>query len=80
MTAAEFAKKYGITYTTVRSATFRTATRQDCSRSLDYGEPELKRAVREELQQRLIWHRDKLTAIAGELEKLDRKEAAGDGQ
>ncbi len=73
MTAGDFAKKYGIGYSVVYSATFRTATRQETPWRLDYSEPELKRAVREELQAKLVWHRDKLTAIAGELAKLDRE-------
>ena len=73
MTAGDFAKKYGIGYSIVYSATFRTATRHETPWRLDYSEPELKRAVREELQEKLIRHRDKLTAIAREMEKLDGK-------
>ena len=73
MTAGEFAKKYGIDYQIVRAASFRTATRQSSSWALDYGEPELKKAVREELEYRLVWHRDKLTKIAGEITKRDGK-------
>ena len=72
MTAGEFAKKYGIDYQTVRAATFRTATRQEASWRLDYGEPELKKAVREELRYRLEWHRDRLTRIEANLSRLEQ--------
>lgn len=71
MTVAQFAKKYEIAYTTVRTATFRTVTRQDCGWALDYEEMELKRAVKEELRERLLWHRERMTQIAGEMEKLE---------
>ena len=71
MTAGDFAKKYGVPYSIVRSATFRTPTRQETSWRLDYGEPELKKAVREELQEKLIYYRDHLTKVAGYLEKLE---------
>ena len=76
MTAGEFAKAYGIEYQIVRAATFRTATRQRASWMLDYGEPELRQAVRDELLEKLIYYRDRLTKIGGELDKLDRKAAS----
>lgn len=65
MTAGEFAKKYGIDYQVVRAATFRTVTRAECSWALDYPEPELKRAVKEELTYKMNWHRDRLNRIVG---------------
>ena len=73
MTAGEFAKKYGIDYQIVRAASFRTATRQSSSWALDYGEPELKKAVREEMEKDGIEFEAALTKIAGEITKLDGK-------
>ena len=78
MTAGEFAKKYGVEYQTVRAASFRTATRQRESWALDYGEPELRRAVREELQERMAYHQEFLDKIRLEIGNLDRKEGAPD--
>ena len=72
MTAGEFAKKYGIDYQTVRSATFRTATRAETSWALDYPETELRAAVEQELQYRLIWHWDRLTRTARALKRLGK--------
>ena len=74
MTAGEFAKKYGIDYQVVRAATFRTVTRAECGWMLDYPETELKKAVKEELTYKLVWHRDRLTRIAGWMASLDRTE------
>lgn len=78
MTAGQFAKKYGIDYQTVRAASFRTATRQRESWALDYGEPELRRAVREELAERIAYHQEILDKICLEIANLDRKEGAPD--
>lgn len=75
MNAGEFARKYGLNYQDVRHATFRTAARQAESWVIDFEEPELKRAVREELMFKLTWHRDRLTRIAADLARLDGKEA-----
>lgn len=74
MTAAEFSKKYGIPYPTVHTATFRTASRQDGHwRRQDYGEPELKKAVQEELQNSLEHHLRRAETIRGQLENLGVK-------
>lgn len=78
MTAGEFAKKYGIDYQIVRAASFRTATRAEISWALDYPEPELKKAVKEELKYKQDWHQDRLNRINGWLDRLDwRKGGAG---
>ena len=71
MNAGEFAKKYGINYQDVRHATFRTAARQEQSWVIDFDEPALIKAVREELMFKLTWHRDRLTRIAADLARLD---------
>ena len=71
MTAGEFAKKYGIDYQIVRAASFRTTTRAECSWALDYPEPELKKAVKEELKYKRDWHQDRLNRINGWLDRLD---------
>lgn len=71
MTAGDFAKKYGLPYQIVRSATFRTSTRQMESWRLDYEEPELKRAVRDEMKDKLKYYQDNCARVAGYLKKLE---------
>ena len=82
MTAAEFAKAYGIDYQVVHAATFRTATRERCGWALDYPETELKKAVREELGSKLDWYRQRIGRVAGWMARLDgiEKTAAKKGR
>ncbi len=71
MTAAEFSKKYGIPYSTVHTASFRTISRQDNHwRRQDYSEPELKKAVKDQLEEALEYHKDRIVKIGDMLASL----------
>ena len=43
----------------------------EISWALDYPEPELKKAVKEELKYKRDWHQDRLNRINGWLDRLD---------
>ena len=74
MTASEFSSKYGIPYTIVHAASFRTASRQPGHwRRQDYGEPELKKAVREELEERMRNCVSRAESILVQLDRLGVK-------
>ena len=78
MTMGEFARKWGLPYQDVQRASFRSAGRlayPGQAYGTDFDEADLKRAVTEELQKQLDYHRILADRAAERLARLNGKAA-----
>ena len=76
MTLTEFARKYGVPYSDVRNASFKTVYRQNHpGRNWvdDYAEADLKQAVRGEYERALKYHGELANRALEKLNQLDGK-------
>ena len=80
MTVGEFAKKYGIPYSDVRQASWKTALRADFPRrayGMNFDELVLKRAVKEFLKERLQYYGERTNKTTELLTLLDGQRTEG---